>query len=184
VVTEAISLWLRAAAWALCSIDTNDISLYANPESSEKYALAQEMYAALKQQGAVNAQTWNGAAGTEQLEWLRGVLAGAQHQGEKVLIFGHMPVYRKNMHNAWNDDALVETFEAYGNTVVAYFNGHNHYGNYGLKNGIHYVNFHGMVELETNAYAVVTVYPDRLEIDGYGREPDRMLAFAHTGAPV
>jgi hypothetical protein len=33
------------------------------------------------------------------------------------------------------------------------------------------VTFHGMVELETNAYE------DRFEIDGYDREPDRIVPF-------
>jgi manganese-dependent ADP-ribose/CDP-alcohol diphosphatase len=172
----------RREGWRFVVLDTNDISLYANPEGSEKYELAEEMYAELKQSGAVNAQTWNGAVGEEQMEWLRGVLAGARRRDEKVIIFSHMPVYPKNVHNAWNDDALVETFESYGNTVAAYFNGHNHYGNYGEKDGIHYVNFHGMVELDTNAYSTVRVHPDRLEIDGYGREPDRVLKFVGNAA--
>lgn len=174
----------RRHGWRFVVLDTNDISLYANPAGSAKYEQAQAIYAALKASGAVNAQTWNGAVGDEQLAWLRGVLAGAQRRGERVIVLAHMPVYPKNVHNTWNDDALVETFESYGNTVAAYFNGHNHYGNYGQKNGIHYVNLHGMVELDTNAFSTVTVYPDRLEIDGYGREPDRVLALQPALAPL
>lgn len=173
----------RREGWRFVVLDTNDISLYANPEGSDKYEQAEEMYAELKQSGAVNAQTYNGAVGDEQMSWLRGVLAGAERRGEKVIVFSHMPVYPKNVHNAWNDEVLIEVFESHGN-VVAYFNGHNHYGNYGQKNGIHYVNLHGMVELDTNAYSTVGVYPDRLEIDGYGREPDRVLQIAGDRAPV
>ncbi|PON11016.1 hypothetical protein C2W62_47030 [Candidatus Entotheonella serta] len=42
--------------------------------------------------------------------------------------------------------------------------------------GIHYVTFHGMVETsETNAFAMIDVFPDHLAIVGYGREPSRKL---------
>jgi manganese-dependent ADP-ribose/CDP-alcohol diphosphatase len=166
----------RREGWRFVVLDTNDVSLYANPAGSAKHTQAQAILADLTRRDAINAESWNGAVGDQQLAWLRGVLAGAARRGEPVIVIGHMPLYPKNVHNAWNDDAVIEVLETYGN-VVAYFNGHNHYGNYGLRNGIHYVNFHGMVELDTNAYSIVRVHRDRLEISGYGREPDRVLEF-------
>ena len=55
-------------------------------------------------------------------------------------------------------------------------NGHNHKGNYGKQKNCHYINFKGMVETEKEtAYAVVRCFADRLEIDGYGLEPDQTL---------
>ena len=67
-------------------------------------------------------------------------------------------------------DAVIQELEAAGN-VVAYFNGHNHAGNYGVKNGIHYVNLKGMVETsDTTSFSIVRVFKDRLEVDGFGRE--------------
>jgi manganese-dependent ADP-ribose/CDP-alcohol diphosphatase len=86
----------------------------------------------------------------------------------------------KNVHNAWNDDELVDLVTSYDN-VVGWFNGHNHHGNYGFTGGTHFVTFHGMVELDTNAYATVRVLEDRFEIDGFGREPDRIVPF---GSPA
>lgn len=161
--------------WRFVVLDTNDISLYANAEGSPKYQQAQEIYNALKWSGASNAQTWNGGVGSDQMTWLRGVFSDAAQKGEKVVVFAHMPIYPENMHNAWNDDALVQEMEAAGN-VVAYFNGHNHAGNYAEKNGIHYVNLKGMVETaDTTAYSIIQAYSDRLEIDGFGREQDRVL---------
>ena len=63
--------------------------------------------------------------------------------------------------------------------VVAYFNGHQHQGGYNLRKGIHYVNVKGMVETaKETAFAVVKVYPDHLEVQGYGSEPKRELASA------
>lgn len=164
-------------------LDTNDISLYANPAGSDKYLQAEVFLAALKAAGAVNAQAWSGAVGDDQMTWLHQVLARAERRREKVIVLSHMPVYPRNSHNVWNDEALIEVLESYEN-VVAYFNGHNHAGNYGEKNGIHYVNLHGMVELDSNAFSTVAIYRNRLEIDGYGREPDRVLRFARHLAPA
>lgn len=161
--------------WRFVVLDTNDLSLYANQEGSDKYQQAQEMYNSLKANNEINAQTWNGGVSEEQLTWLRGVLEKAAQSQEKVVVLSHMPVYPENNHNVWNDEAVIAELEAAGN-VVAYFNGHNHAGNYGVKNGIHYVNLKGMVETDdTNSYSIVRVYKDRLEVDGYGRETDRIL---------
>ena len=158
-------------------LDTNDLSLYANPKDSEKYQQSQEMYNAIKAEGASNAQTWNGGVGDEQLEWLRSVLKKSAKTNEQVIVIGHMPLYPENNHNVWNDKDVIKELEAAGN-VVAYFNGHNHAGNYGFKNGIHYVNLKGMVETaDTNSYSIVRVFKDHIELDGFGREPDRELYF-------
>ena len=161
--------------WRFVVLDTNDLSLYANPVGSEKYQQAQTMYNSLKSNNEINAQTWNGGVSDEQLTWLRGVLDKAAQTNEKVVVLSHMPVYPANEHNVWNDDAVIQELEAAGN-VVAYFNGHNHAGNYGVKNGIHYVNLKGMVETsDTTSFSIVRVFKDRLEVDGFGREIDRVL---------
>lgn len=161
--------------WRFVVLDTNDLSLYANSKGSEKYQQAEVMYNTLKANNEINAQTWNGGVSEEQLTWLRGVLDKAAQTNEKVVVLSHMPVYPENEHNVWNDEEIMKALEEAGN-VVAYFNGHNHAGNYGVKNGIHYVNLKGMVETsDTTSYSVVRVYKDRLEVDGYGRETDRVL---------
>ncbi|WP_284036620.1 metallophosphoesterase [Neobacillus sp. 114] len=161
--------------WRFIALDTNDLSLYANPAGSEKYQQAQDMYNSLKEKNAINAQTWNGGVSEEQLTWLRDVLKKAAQAHEKVVVFSHMPVYPANEHNVWNSDAVMAELEAAGN-VVAYINGHNHAGNYGYKNGIHYLNLKGMVDTaDTNAYSILKVYKDRIEVDGFGRETDRTL---------
>ncbi|WP_162830009.1 alkaline phosphatase PhoX [Amycolatopsis palatopharyngis] len=167
--------------WRFIVIDTNDISTYANPDGSAKDKQGENALEVLKWAGDINAQAWNGGVSEEQMTWLQGVLDDSATKGEKVVVLGHMPVEPLNVHNAWNDDAIIQTLEAHDN-VVAYFNGHNHAGNYHAeRNGIHYVTFQGMVETpDTNAYSVLRVYPNRLEIDRYGREPDRTLQVAHN----
>ncbi|MDQ3608292.1 MAG: metallophosphoesterase [Actinomycetota bacterium] len=173
----------RREGWRFIVLDTSDVSLHANPPGSEKYELAEAILADLERRGAVNAKSFNGAVGDEQLAWLRHTLAGAARRGEKVIVLSHMPVHPEGLHNAWNDEVVVEALEAHGN-VVAYFNGHNHQGDYGERDGIHYLTLRGMVELDTNAYAIVRVRSGRLDIEGYGREPDRVLEFAASGMPA
>lgn len=163
------------AGWRFIILDTNDISTYANEPGSPKYVEAESTLQALKWAGDPNAQSWNGGVGAEQMEWFTNTLEEAKAAGEKAIVIGHMPVAPLDQHNAWNDAAIIAAMEDSGN-VAAYFNGHNHVGNYyAEKNGIHYVNFQGMVEGDTNAFSIVRVFEGTIEIDGFGREPDRKL---------
>ena len=89
--------------------------------------------------------------------------------------WGHYPLYPAGELNLWNDAAVMAVLERYPG-VKACFNGHDHDGNYGHRNGIHYLNFKGIVDTpDKNTYAIVDVYADRLEVQGFGREEDRVL---------
>ncbi|MEO3434156.1 metallophosphoesterase [Inquilinus sp. CAU 1745] len=162
-------------SWRFIVLDGNDLSLFANPERTERHAASVAMLDALTAQGAVNAKRWNGGLGEEQLRWLEDRLEASRAAGERVIVLGHYPLYPEDQHNLWNAEAVTELLGRFDN-VAAYLNGHNHAGGYGELDGVHYVTFQGMVETATeNAYAVVDVHADRLEIDGEGREEDRTL---------
>jgi 3',5'-cyclic AMP phosphodiesterase CpdA len=170
----------RRNGWRFIVVDTNDISTYGNPKGSEKYALAEKMRADLQAAGKPNAQTWNGGVGAEQFAWIEQILEHARRAGDKVVLNAHHPIYPLNEHNAYNDTQLVELVTSYDN-VVAWFNGHNHGGNYGFTGGKHFINFKGMVDTKTTSYAMVQAFEDHLKIDGFGREPNRIVPF---GAPA
>ena len=164
-------------------LDGGDLSLYAHLEGSEQHALAVAKLAELKAAGAPNAEAWNGGLGPEQLQWLAKTLADAKAAGEKAIVFCHFPVYPPAAHNLWNDTDVVEILEASG-SVVAYISGHNHAGDYAVKNGIHYLTVQGMVETEdTTSYAVVHVDDEGLEVDGRDRQPDQVLVFGAPDTP-
>ncbi len=166
----------RQHGWRFVVLDGNDLSLYGRPKDSRKYEQAQAIYKKLEQQKVINAQSWNGALGKAQLAWLDSELAESDKNGERVIIFCHFPVFPDNVHNLWNSQQVIQTIQSH-QCVAAYMSGHNHAGNYGQKGGVHYVTFPGMVETrDTTAYAVVHVHADRLDIDGFGRTPDRQLA--------
>ena len=164
-------------AWRLVVLNGNEVSLFATRAGTPLRHEAERTLAALQQQQAANAQEWNGGVSETQLAWLDQQLAQAQQAGQSVIVAGHYPLYPAGAHNLWNDTAVMNILEQYP-SVVAYFNGHQHAGNYGYHRGIHYVNFKGMVETENeNTFAVVEVFAHRLAVQGFGREVSRELAY-------
>jgi len=111
------------------------------------------------------------------MTWLRRTLEEAHKSGEKVILFCHHPVFPKNTNTLWNDTEVMNLIESH-DCVVAFINGHYHPGNCEKKNGIHYLTLQGMVDtVDKNAYAIIEIYQNRLEVIGYGREPSRTLYF-------
>lgn len=156
--------------WRFIVLNGNDISFHAHPTDSHKYNFATNYY----EQNKISSPKWNGAIGKDQMDWLNNILAKASKKDEKVILYCHFPVYPENIHNLWNADEVIAILERYP-VVKAYINGHNHEGNYGVKNGIHYLTFKGMVDTDETSYGVVKIYTDRLEVKGYGREGNKTL---------
>lgn len=163
--------------WRFIVLNGNEVSVFSNLPQSEAYQQAEKLLEKLQQQGAPNANEWNAGVSQQQLTWLEQRLREAQSAGQKVIVSGHYPLYPEDPHNLWNAEAVISRLEQPGN-VVAYFNGHNHAGNYGQKKGIHYVNFKGMVDTpDQNTFAAIHVHTDHLEMQGFGREDSRELSF-------
>lgn len=156
-------------------LDGSDISIFAPPPDDPRRQLAAERLADLKSSGAVQANPWNGALSDTQFRWLEQVLGRAKAKGERVIVLNHYPVFPANQHNMWDADRIVNLLAGQRH-VVAYFCGHNHDGNYGEVDGLHFITFEGMVDTPSeNAYAIVEIQGDRLDITGFGREPSRSL---------
>jgi 3',5'-cyclic AMP phosphodiesterase CpdA len=164
-------------------LDGNEVSLFAPPENDPRRALAEKRLEALRSEGAINAQPWNASLGDVQFLWLRAVLKKAQTAGERVIVMGHYPIYPPNEHNMWDDQRIVDLLAEHDN-AVAYLCGHNHAGNFGTHGNTHFINFKGMVDTpDQNTFAIVSVYPDRLEIEGFGREENRILSIPSLALP-
>jgi len=156
--------------WRFIVLDGNDISFHAYPENSLQFKAAEKYY----EENNIQTPKWNGAVGDKQLNWLEGVLEEASKRGEKVVLYCHFPIFPENVHNLWNAQQIAELIENYS-CVKAYINGHNHEGNYGTKEGIHYVTIKGMVDTNETSYAAIQVQEDRIEITGFGREESKVL---------
>ena len=166
----------RHGGWRFVVLDGNDVSLHATAEG-EARRRAEETLASLRERGAVHAQVWNGGLGADQLAWLGRTLADADARGERVVLFGHYPLFPDDAHNLWNAEAVVALLEAHP-SVAAYISGHNHAGSYAVRGGIHFLTLRGLVETpDTSAFALIEVTPEGLRVRGWGREPDRILPF-------
>lgn len=75
-----------------------------------------------------------------------------------------------------SDDRDLMDWLAERDGLQLWLNGHQHAGGYGQHRGVHFFTVCGIVQAHSNAYAVVTVYPDRIQVDGCDREPSRLLA--------
>lgn len=157
-------------------LNGNEISAYMSTDK-EAIKYAEDYIISLKDQAQPNAIDWNGGVSSTQLSWFTHELDDAVLKEEKVFIICHFPVFPLNVHNLLNYKEVLSILEQYQN-VIAWFNGHNHTGNYGNLKRIHFVTFKGMVDTETlNSYSLVEVYRSRIRIRGYGREKSRILDY-------
>ncbi len=159
--------------WRFIVLDGNDISLFANLPGTPKHQQAQARLAAMTEAKAPNAQTWNGGLSDDQTTWLFRTMDAAEAAGQKIVVLGHYPLYPANEHNLWGWEQLSERMAGYRH-FTAFFCGHNHAGNYGEVGRKHFVNLKGMVETpDKTAFSIVSVFPDRLELKGFGLEESR-----------
>lgn len=158
-------------------LDGTEVSTFAHPKEDARTQSAQARLDELKKSGARNAQSWNGGVSQKQVDWLGTELTSATENSEQVILFCHYPVFPANVHNLWNDREVLALIDKHP-CVVAWFNGHNHAGNYGVRNGVHYVTVSGMVEhAESNAFATARLSQKGISLKGYGRQPSRELEF-------
>ncbi|TIX89806.1 metallophosphoesterase [Rhizobium sp. P44RR-XXIV] len=163
------------AGYRFIALDGNEISVFAPPEDDPRRDEAKALMKALENSGAPNGQRWNAAIGSAQYDWLVEKLHEAKTAGEKVVVMNHYPIFPEDGHNALDSERMLALLAQHDH-IVAYLNGHNHAGNFGAVGGTYFINFKGMVDTETSsAYSIVSVYEDRLDISGFGRETSRSL---------
>ena len=163
--------------WRLLFLDGTDIAVWRHPAEDPRTAAARAMLDRLAALGLPQAKEWNAAIGAEQVEWISAELDAAKAAGQRVILFCHYPVFpASDPHNLWNAGEITALLGRHDH-VAAWFNGHNHAGNYGKHRSCHFVNLKGMVETaKDSAWAVARCFNDRIEIEGMGLEPGRILA--------
>ena len=160
--------------WRFIALDGTDLSTFAS-FGKRKQREAAQLLIEVQAAGKVNAKTWNGGISRKQLKWLEKELNKADRKGEKVILFCHFPAHPVDPHNLWNDTKIQEVLTSHP-SVKAYFNGHNHAGAYGEKDGVHYLTFKGMVDTpDQSSYSIVRIQKDRILIKGFGRQQDQEL---------
>ncbi|MBT8302705.1 MAG: metallophosphoesterase, partial [Maribacter sp.] len=161
--------------WRFIVLDGNDLSVHGALTEIKKQQ-TDSLFNLLADKNMPNVEPWNGGLSTEQLQWVESELQQATANKERVGFYCHFPVLGiSDRHNLWNYKQLLALIDKY-DCVKFYFNGHNHAGGYVEKDGIHYLNFKGMVDTnDSSSFATVAFRKDSLFIQGYGREVDRRL---------
>jgi len=161
--------------WRFIMLDGNDLSIHG-ALSEDKKQQTDSLFRLLSDKNRPNLKEWNGGLSNEQLTWIERELKLATENEERVGFYCHFPVLgEEQAHNLWNYEQLLNIIEKY-DCVKFYFNGHNHAGSYVQRNGVHYLNFKGMVDTEdSTSFATVSIRSDSLLVKGFGREPSRSL---------
>jgi manganese-dependent ADP-ribose/CDP-alcohol diphosphatase len=119
---------------------------------------------------------YNGQISQKQLDWLASELASASSFGERVMIFSHLPVYRRCVHPSglmWNAETVLELIQQSRN-VLAMFSGHDHHGGYALDEaGIHHIIPPAPLECDLGqvAYGVLEVFERKANFKWVGKLP-------------
>lgn len=107
----------------------------------------------------------------QQLQWLRATLTKARELKRVVVLFGHISIGLQTSPFA----PIIKEFFPH---VVGGFFGHHHKGGYVLQDGyFHTTIIQGQIETMTNAFAVLEIFRDRMELTGFGRVPTRVMRF-------
>jgi len=158
-------------------LNCSDIAVHSSLEGSPERKQAEQWLEDLELIKSPTAKEWDGGLSFKQMAWLDKELTKADRNGQTAIICCHMPIVPFNCSEAlWNGMEVAHLIENHPSTK-AVFCGHAHGGGYCERNGIHYVNFRGIVTGNDNHFAVVTIDPKlkTIEIDGFGDEPDRSL---------
>ena len=152
--------------WRFVVLDGMDVSVKSPPGSPEW----REARAYLQRDPRL--PTYNGAIGTNQLQWLRAALTMARDNHQRVVVFCHHslhPAASSVFDVLWNWEQVGRTLES-ASCVVAVFTGHAHRSGYSLQGGIHHVTLPAIVESTPGAepFIVVEGRTDRLTLRGPG----------------
>lgn len=172
--------------WRFLVLDTLELSVCGVPADDPLAVEAESWLLENADSGELNVQRWNGGAGAAQRAWLQSELVAAEAAGERVVVLGHLPILLEASgpyYLLWDHAEVLELLQSTP-AVLTYLAGHDHSGGYAQQAGIHHLTLPSMLEAPkgTNAYAVVEVWPDRLEVRGVGEVTDRTLAWASSPA--
>lgn len=165
---------LELDGWRMLMLDGTELAEYAqgaHPEVELEGRLCRESLA-----GHTNGAVWNGAIGTEQMEWMEGQLQAAEAMHQKVALFCHFPISPAgHPMTLWNESDLRGMLARYPQ-AKAWFAGHSHSGGYHFLQGLHHLTFGGMLmTADSNAFAILDFFPDQIVVEGFGREPYRVM---------
>lgn len=156
-----------APGWRFIMLNTNEISEYASDTPEESAELA-DIRRKMRETGR-RYVSYNGGISKKQMAWLEQELKKSVEESVKTIVLSHHPLYGPTGLTALNDVEITDLLSKYASTVKVAIAGHHHSGHNATLKGIPYITTEGVVETETNAYGIVTLSADRIELKGKGR---------------
>jgi len=176
----------------MISLDVYEIATISSPKGSEIYETAlnllkenNELYPDIMTPGKNKPcyVSWNGGVSKNQLNWLENELSAAKLAQEKVIIFTHSPLHPASTSvksTCWNYEDILSLLHQ-SQCVVACFSGHDHDGGFyhDNVNKIYFITMEGVLERapNENSFAIVDVYNEKIELNGYGITQSKILTF-------
>lgn len=163
---------LSLPGWRLLMLDGTDLAEYAQGAHRDLQDEAEACRSSLD--GHTNKAIWNGAIGRAQMAWIERQLAEADASGERVLLFCHFPISPPgHPMTLWNE-ADLRVLLARHRSAEAWIAGHSHTGSFVRIDSVQHLTLAGMLmSPDSNAFAILDLLPDRMVVEGYGREPYR-----------
>jgi len=157
--------------WQFIVLDGTDVAELKGNWGTEHYKNGQEWH---KQHPGH--KKYNGGIGDTQKLWLQNTLKEAQSKKHKVIIFCHWPLmFRSTLLNAKEVNEIICKFPG---LVFAWMCGHVHKDHYAeTEYGMHHWMVPAIVTAPENgnAFGIVDVHEDRLEIRGWGTVVNRTM---------
>jgi len=165
--------FVKQKGWVFIMLNTNEVASYANVGGTWKEPELKKMLDSISIAKGVNAEEYNGGMSSRQVRWLDSLLARAQSNHERVMLFSHHPLDFSPGFTALNSREILNVIAKY-NCVKAIFAGHHHSGDFGYHSKIPCITLEGMVETPNqNAYGILEIYPNSFELKGRGRTTSR-----------
>ncbi len=137
--------WSPKPGWRFISVDTYDLSIIG-PSCTLSGQLSEQLITANNPNDLNNGSAWfdaqpydrirwapyNGGIGNFQLHQIEKILEQCKNDDEKVIFFGHQPIYSplKPKSLVWNSEEVLRTLWKFADRVVAWLAGHDHDGEF------------------------------------------------------
>ena len=168
---------IKNGQWFFILLNTNELAEYATTIGSKERQSWEALRNKQKADKRTNTATYNGGISAKQLKWLESELEKAKKLSYNVIIFTHHPLFPENGLEALNNRDMLAVIEKYSK-VKAVISGHHHPGNFATYKGIPMITLEGMVETsDQNAYGILELGTNYLQIDGKGRMTSRRIDF-------
>ena len=148
-----------------------------HPQEMKEYSLAKEYMDAHQER---NLRYYNGMMSEEGIRWFEKILVEADKAGETVVVLTHSPICEKAAHDAtlvWNAAEMLKLVDKHP-CLKAWFAGHHHAGGLAERNHVLHKTVKGLCEMPEATGCIVSIYKDRMEIKGFGKETDYVFRYA------